>query len=179
MKTTITSGNDNDCYVFLRFGKIKSSERYDEIQLTWIPIIMTYSSGGSFPVSSTDEKRHQYEWLSPYVKYVQPLGVKMIPEFLKNTAVYIKPNSVPEDNQRNSWNSNKLILALARNLPVVTPEFTKTLYTLLQIQILKQTKGSLFNSNPHLLDILTTFLLSHFRQAISLPLRAKLLSLLL
>lgn len=127
---TIISGNDNECYIFLRFGKIKSSERYDEIQLTWIPIIMTYSSGGSFPVSSTDEKRHQYEWLSPYVKYVQPLGVKMIPEFLKNTAVYIKPNSVPDDNHRNSWNSNKLILALARNLPVVTPEFTETLYTL-------------------------------------------------
>lgn len=66
-------------HTFLTFGRIRADNRYDEIQLTWIPIIATYSSGGSF--SGTSPEGKHLEWILECTRYLEPLGVKIIPEF--------------------------------------------------------------------------------------------------
>lgn len=133
-------GNDKEQYIFLRFGKVKSPERYDEIQLSWVPVVISYSTGGSF---STEESASSVSyWSSHTTQLLEPLGIKLIPEFLKNTAIYIKPTTTESKTSVSaSWNSNKLILALVRNLPVVTPQYGEQIKRLLKSPSIHSSKS--------------------------------------
>lgn len=101
---------DNNSYAFLQLGRVRAPDRLAEIQLTWVPLSLAYRAD---PAEA---------WPAAAIAALDSLGIALRSNLSLHTCMLVQSDALA------LRNSNKLVYALVRQLPIVAPAYCDAIH---------------------------------------------------